>query len=78
MSNPYDFVESIYNGLSRVAVSDGYKDISRNAIKRYCENLEGYQKNQFDAQKLNDELLDEIWCRWNVQFERYGYSREPS
>jgi hypothetical protein len=83
-SNPYDAVKSIYNGL------EGLKNIFSESpsatatktypakLKKYCENLKGYQKNQFDAQKLDDELFDEIRRRWKVQFVRYAYSRERS
>jgi hypothetical protein len=80
-NNPYDAIQSIYNGL------EGLKGVFTESsttntfpikLKRYCENLQGYRRNQFDYQKLDDELIEEIRRRWKIQFERYGYSRELS
>lgn len=83
-SNPYDAVKSIYNGLEGLkgvfpeSLSATATKTFPATLKNYCENFTGYQRNQFDAQKLDDELLDEIRRRWKVQFERYGYSCERS
>jgi len=78
-SNPYQAMQSIYNGLE--GMKHVFKDESSTSsfptkLKEYCENLKGYRKNQFDASRLDDDLLKEIQIRWSVQFERFGYSQE--
>ena len=78
-NNPYEAIKTIYNGLEGLedVFCDEWSPWSYPAkLKDYCENLRGYRKNQFDASKLDDVLLDEIRTRWKVQFERYGYSNE--
>ncbi len=78
-SNPYETIESIYNGLE--GMHQVFKEDSDSVypckLKEYCENLKGYRKNQFDAYRINEELLQEIQRRWKVMFEQFGYSLDP-
>lgn len=75
-SNPYETIQSIYNGL------EGMKELFQHdsdsvypdKLHEYCETLKGYRKNQFDASRIDDELLQEIQRRWKIQFETFGYS----
>lgn len=79
-SNPYDVIKDIYNGLEGMdrvfSPSSNEQGTYPAKLKEYCESLKDYRKNQFDASKVNDELLAEIQTRWSIQFERFGYSKE--
>jgi hypothetical protein len=80
-SNPYETKESIYNGLEGMnqVFQEDSDSVYPCKLKEYCEkNLKGYRKNQFDANRINEEeLLQEIQCRWKVMFEQFGYSLDP-
>eukprot|EP00521_Asterionellopsis_glacialis_P016404 CAMPEP_0195302726 /NCGR_PEP_ID=MMETSP0707-20130614/31576_1 /TAXON_ID=33640 /ORGANISM="Asterionellopsis glacialis, Strain CCMP134" /LENGTH=278 /DNA_ID=CAMNT_0040366057 /DNA_START=1 /DNA_END=834 /DNA_ORIENTATION=+ len=77
-NNPYQTIESIYNGL------DGLKNIFSSSspststppsssfptkLKAYCERLKGYRRNQFDISLVDEELHKEIKSRWKIQYE---------
>jgi hypothetical protein len=78
--DPYEAVQSIYNGLE--GMGDVFEKDSTSSyptrLKDYCECLKGYRKNQFDVNQLDEELLKEIRARWKIQFQRFGYSQEFS
>jgi len=76
--DPVGSMRDIYHKLGFDSFDPNAKSLYPDRLKVECEQLKGYQRNNFSGVILDPELKDTIKNRWKNQFEVLGYSRDYS